>query len=74
MKLFVENRESYMNKQKTMKTCSEKRYEVLLSDLPLSCPNSNMELWDSHPKVYLDIDGTGEVMCPYCGALYVSSG
>lgn len=29
-----------------------------------------MYLWNSHPKVYLPIDGDGEAKCPYCGADY----
>ncbi len=36
------------------------------------CPNpkADMKLWNSHPKVYLDIAKTGEAKCPYCGTLY----
>jgi len=52
-------------------SCSQQRYEVHPTDLPLSCPMPNMTLWDAHPKVYLDIQSKGEVSCPYCGALYV---
>jgi uncharacterized Zn-finger protein len=29
-----------------------------------------MYLWNSHPKVYLPIEATGEAKCPYCGAEY----
>jgi len=43
---------------------------VTLADLPLSCPMPHMALWDAHPRVYLPIEKTGEVVCPYCGALY----
>jgi uncharacterized Zn-finger protein len=49
---------------------AQHRYEVRLADLPLSCPMPGMYLWNSHPKVYLPIEGTGEAMCPYCGAQY----
>jgi len=52
-------------------SCSQQRYEVRSTDLPLSCPMPKMTLWDAHPKVYLDIQSKGEVSCPYCGALYV---
>ncbi len=31
----------------------------------------NMSLWNSHPRVYLPIEDTGEAACPYCGAVYV---
>ena len=46
------------------------RYEVTRKDLPLHCPMENMTLWNSHPRVYLPIEETGEARCPYCGALY----
>jgi uncharacterized Zn-finger protein len=42
-------------------------------DLPLSCPMPAMYLWNSHPKVYLPIQETGEAKCPYCGAQYFMS-
>lgn len=50
---------------------AENRYEVTHGDLPLSCPMPGMSLWNSHPKVYLPIEKTGEAKCPYCGADYV---
>jgi uncharacterized Zn-finger protein len=28
-------------------------------------------LWNSHPRVYLAIEKTGEAKCPYCGAEYL---
>jgi uncharacterized Zn-finger protein len=36
------------------------------------CPNpkADMKLWNSHPKVYLDVSKTGSAKCPYCGNLY----
>lgn len=45
-------------------------YEVGENDLPLHCPLPGMYLWNSHPKVYLPIEVTGEAKCPYCGASY----
>lgn len=45
-------------------------YEVTRADLPLSCPMPGMALWNSHPKVYLPIEATGQAKCPYCGASY----
>jgi len=50
---------------------AEHRYRVSAADLPLSCPMPGMYLWNSHPKVYLPIEATGEAKCPYCGATYV---
>ncbi len=36
------------------------------------CPNpkADMKLWNSHPKVYLDVGRSGEAKCPYCGTIY----
>lgn len=47
---------------------AQNRYQVTLADLPLSCPTPEMELWNSHPRVYLPIRETGHSKCPYCGA------
>ncbi len=44
--------------------------EVTEADLPLHCPNPAMPLWSSHPRVFLDVEDTGEAMCPYCGTRY----
>ncbi len=33
-------------------------------------PKADMKLWNSHPKVYLDVGRTGEAKCPYCGTVY----
>ena len=33
-------------------------------------PKADMKLWNSHPKVYLDVAKTGEAKCPYCGTVY----
>lgn len=36
------------------------------------CPNpkAQMQLWNTHPKVYLNVAATGEAKCPYCGTVY----
>jgi len=39
--------------------------------LPLHCPTPAMSLWDSHPRVFLPIEETGRVACPYCGTQFV---
>jgi uncharacterized Zn-finger protein len=49
---------------------AQNRYGVRRADLPLSCPMPGMYLWNSHPKVFIPIEQTGEAKCPYCGALY----
>jgi uncharacterized Zn-finger protein len=49
---------------------AERVYTVTAADLPLHCPLPEMYLWNSHPKVYLPIEATGEAKCPYCSATY----
>lgn len=49
---------------------AQNQYEITRADLPLHCPMPGMSLWNSHPKVYLPIEETGRVKCPYCGASY----
>lgn len=44
--------------------------EVTARDLPLHCPMPSMRLWNSHPRVFLPVDRSGEALCPYCGTLY----
>jgi uncharacterized Zn-finger protein len=36
------------------------------------CPSAKaaMQLWSAHPRVYLDIAGSGSAKCPYCGTVY----
>ena len=50
---------------------TERRYDVMRSELPLSCPTPAMALWNSHPRVYLPIEASGSAICPYCGAHFV---
>ncbi|MBT8130691.1 MAG: zinc-finger domain-containing protein [Gammaproteobacteria bacterium] len=45
-------------------------YEVTKKDLPLHCPMPGMSLWNSHPRVYLAIEKTGDAKCAYCGAVF----
>jgi len=49
----------------------QRRHYISRQDLPLHCPLPSMSLWDSHPRVYLPIETTGQAQCPYCGAEYV---
>jgi len=39
--------------------------------LPLHCPLPEINLWNQHPKVYLPIDASKKMKCPYCGTEYV---
>ena len=50
------------------------RIEVSAKDLPLHCPMPSMKLWNTHPRVYLPIEETGESRCPYCGTVYALTG
>ncbi len=61
-----------MSKQQQANT--QQQYIVSEDDLPLSCPMDSMRVWDSHPKVYLPIEKTGKVVCPYCDAMFVLEG
>ena len=48
-----------------------KEYKVTHKDLPLCCPMPHMTVWNSHPRVYIPIEKTGEGMCYYCGAHFI---
>lgn len=50
---------------------AQNRYDVTAADLPVHCPLPGMSLWNSHPRVFLPVEETGEARCPYCGAMYV---
>jgi uncharacterized Zn-finger protein len=49
---------------------AQQHYEVTADDLPLACPMPSMQLWNSHPRVYLPVEKTGWAKCPYCSAEY----
>ncbi|WP_333705261.1 zinc-finger domain-containing protein [Ottowia beijingensis] len=59
-----------------MSTTPPKPIELLAKDLNAQggvfCPSpkAGMALWNTHPRVYLDVAATGEARCPYCGTLY----
>jgi uncharacterized Zn-finger protein len=50
--------------------------ELLAADLNpqggVHCPSPKaaMQVWNTHPKVYLDVARHGEAKCPYCGTVY----
>ena len=60
--------------QNLIQANAEHRYRVTEADLPLSCPMPGMYLWNSHPKVFLQVQETGRAKCPYCGAEYTLEG
>ena len=53
---------------------NEQRIEVAAGDLPLHCPMPRTPVWCYHPRVFLDVAGSGQAKCPYCGTLYVYTG
>ena len=44
--------------------------EVSAADLPVHCPLPSQKLWNTHPRVFLPVEATGEAKCPYCGTVY----
>jgi uncharacterized Zn-finger protein len=54
----------------------QKTVELLAKDLNghggVFCPSplADMKLWNSHPKVFLDVARTGHAKCPYCSTEY----
>ena len=51
-----------------------RKVDISEKDLPLHCPLPGTPLWDSHPRVFLDVAKEGRVLCPYCGTQYVYRG
>ena len=55
---------------------SKPAIELMAKDLNAQggvyCPSpaADMKIWDSHPKVYLDVAHSGVAKCPYCGTVY----
>jgi uncharacterized Zn-finger protein len=55
---------------------SKMKIELLAKDLNreggVYCPSplADMKLWNSHPKVFLDVARSGQAKCPYCGTEY----
>ncbi|NND65441.1 MAG: zinc-finger domain-containing protein [Gammaproteobacteria bacterium] len=48
----------------------ENFHRITRDELPLHCPLPGTTLWNSHPRVFLPIEGAGRVKCSYCGAVY----
>ena len=46
--------------------------EITQKDLPLCCPMPDMLSWNSHPRVFLQIEKepNHEIICPYCSTKY----
>jgi uncharacterized Zn-finger protein len=48
----------------------EVRAAELLGPGVVACPHASQQLWNQHPKVYIDVVKKGEGRCPYCGTVY----
>jgi uncharacterized Zn-finger protein len=47
---------------------SENIVKVKKSDLPISCPEFTGEVWNEHPRVYIELSEKQKTnKCPYCG-------
>lgn len=58
--------------QRTEQANAQHSYEVKATDLPISCPTKDMEIWNSHPRVFLPLDDEHpEQHCPYCGVKFI---
>lgn len=33
-------------------------------------PKAGMQLWNGHPRVFLNVAQSGVARCPYCGTVY----
>ena len=59
-----------------MSMTTSSHIELLASDLNAQggvyCPSAkaHMQIYSSHPKVYLDVARIGNAKCPYCGTVY----
>jgi uncharacterized Zn-finger protein len=62
-----------------MSTTAERKdavVELLAKDLNanggLFCPapKAGMKIWNTHPRVFLDVARAGAAKCPYCGTVY----
>jgi uncharacterized Zn-finger protein len=55
---------------------SKMKIELLAKDLNreggVYCPSplADMKIWNSHPKVFLNVALTGHAKCAYCGTEY----
>jgi len=41
------------------------------SELPAYCPTESMDLYGSHPRVYIPLEENKQSNCPYCGTRFV---
>jgi len=50
---------------------ADSQVDVTKDQLPLHCPTPDSPLWNSHPRVFIPVEETGdEAACSYCGTVY----
>jgi uncharacterized Zn-finger protein len=54
-------------------TQNKSAYEVPKHE-DLTCPLPGSSQWNWHPKIFLPIEKTGHVKCPYCSTEYFWEG
>jgi uncharacterized Zn-finger protein len=61
-----------MNMTQTHSSTVELSAKDLNAQGGVYCPSplAHMKIWNSHPKVYLDVARSGQAKCPYCGTVY----
>lgn len=52
-------------------SCTTKKVIITESDLPLSCPMTDQDTINTHPRVYLPIETTKHEICKYCSTEYI---
>ncbi len=64
--------EHSFNKYLTMSQAVELLAKYLNPQCGVFCPSpkADMKVWNTHPKVYLDVAREGHAQCPYCGTVY----
>ena len=50
--------------------CNRKHIAVSHDQSIVCCPTPDQMVWNTHPRVYLDIAAHGHVTCPYCGTQF----
>jgi len=51
---------------------TQRQYKVSAQQASVCCPTPEMQLWNSHPRVYLAME-QGHAVCPYCNAEFIST-
>ena len=60
-----------MSQQKSIQ--KKQAYQVDKGET-LTCPMPGKSQWNWHPRIYLPIEKTGRIKCPYCGTEYYWEG